>query len=214
MSEKITVADDIKVRRAGVRPRSKSEVGCLFIKKDQTFVFTKIIPYICNVITPAYYIPNQIDLRGRLPEDLPNKLTISDILLELEDTGHFNIRWVDLSWISEPSWRAEGKQYFQWVQKGEVVVNKAVFDEPLLSNQFTMSTVRIKETRYKVFRYPIRLNIEYRGGQHQPFRQVYELSKETYNRLLEYIKSDVIQSQFLSTNFQIDFMMSECEVIS
>ena len=85
------------------------------------------------MIAPAHFIPNQIDLKGRLPEDLPNKLTISDILLESEDTGHFNIRWVDLSWISEPSWRAEGKQYFQWIEKGEVVLGKAQFDEPLLS---------------------------------------------------------------------------------
>lgn len=34
MSEKITVADDIKVRRAEVRLRSNSRAGRLFYKKD------------------------------------------------------------------------------------------------------------------------------------------------------------------------------------
>jgi hypothetical protein len=43
MSEKITVADGIKVRRAGVRPRSKSRAGYFFIniKKELYYEINK-----------------------------------------------------------------------------------------------------------------------------------------------------------------------------
>jgi|688.fasta_scaffold633067_2 hypothetical protein len=164
------------------------------------------------MIIPAYYTPNELDLKGRLPEDLPNRTTIDDILLELEDTNLFNIRWID---PSQFDWKPNNKNYSQWIESGKAVVHKAKFDKPLqFTGEFTESTIRIEETRYDIFRYPQRLNIEYKGEQSKPnFNYIYELCKSVYERLSNYIGIDVIQNQFLYTNFQIDFMISECKII-
>jgi hypothetical protein len=162
------------------------------------------------VITPAYYTPKELDLKGRLPEDLPNRTTIDDILLELEDTNLFGIRWVD---TSQFGWRSNDKSHIEWIESGQAVVHKAKFDNPLqFTSEFTESTIRVEETRYDIFRYPQRLNIEYKGEQSN-IKDIYELSKSVYERLSNYIGIDVIQNQFLYTNFQIDFMISECKVI-
>ena len=162
------------------------------------------------MITPAYYTPKELDLKGRLPEDLPNRTTIDDILLELEDTNLFGIRWVD---TSQFGWRANDKSHIEWIESGQAVVHKAKFDSPLkFTGEFTQSSIRVEETRYDIFRYPQRLNIEYKGDQ-STLKDIYELSKSVYERLSDYIGIDVIQNQFLYTNFQIDFMMSECKVI-
>ena len=162
------------------------------------------------MITPAYYTPKELDLKGRLPEDLPNRTTIDDILLELEDTNLFGIRWVD---TSQFGWRSNDKSHIEWIESGQAVVHKAKFDNPLqFTSEFTESTIRVEETRYDIFRYPQRLNIEYKGEQSN-IKDIYELSKSVYERLSNYIGIDVIQNQFLYTNFQIDFMISECKVI-
>jgi hypothetical protein len=162
------------------------------------------------VITPAYYTPKELDLKGRLPEDLPNRTTIDDILLELEDTNLFGIRWVD---TSQFGWRSNDKSHIEWIESGQAVVHKAKFDSPLQwTEEFTQSSIRVEETRYDIFRYPQRLNIEYKGDG-SPLKDIYELSKSVYERLSNYIGIDVIQNQFLYTNFQIDFMISECKVI-
>jgi hypothetical protein len=164
------------------------------------------------MIIPAYYTPNELDLKGRLPEDLPNRSIIDDILLELEDTNLFNIRWID---PSQFDWKPNNKNYSQWIESGKAVVHKAKFDKPLqFTGEFTESTIRIEETRYDIFRYPQRLNIEYKGEQSKPnFNYIYELCKSVYERLSNYIGIDVIQNQFRYTNFQIDFMISECKEI-
>ena len=163
------------------------------------------------MIIPAYYTPQELDLNGRLPEDLPNRTTIDDILLELEDTNLFNIRWID---TSQFDWRANSKRHGEWIESGQAVVHKAKFDSPLqFTGEFTQSSIRVEETRYDIFRYPQRLNIEYKGVLDPSPKDIYELSKSVYERLSNYIGIDVIQNQFLYTNFQIDFMISECKVI-
>jgi hypothetical protein len=162
------------------------------------------------VIIPAYYNPKELDLKGRLPENLPNRSVIDDILLELEDTNLFNIRWID---PSQFDWKPNNKNYTQWIESGKAVVHKAKFDKPLqFTGEFTESTMKVEETRYDIFRYPQRLNIEYKGEQSN-IKDIYELSKSVYERLSNYIGIDVIQNQFLYTNFQIDFMISECKII-
>ena len=163
------------------------------------------------MIIPAYYTPQELDLKGRLPEDLPNRTTIDDILLELEDTNLFGIRWID---TSQFGWRANDKSHIEWVESGQAVVHKAKFDSPLqFTGEFTESTIRIEATRYDIFRYPQRLNIEYKGDGSNTLKDIYELSKSVYERLSDYIGIDLIQNQFLYTNFQIDFMISECKII-
>ena len=162
------------------------------------------------MIIPAYYNPKELDLKGRLPENLPNRSVIDDILLELEDTNLFNIRWID---PSQFDWKPNNKNYTQWIESGKAVVHKAKFDKPLqFTGEFTESTMKVEETRYDIFRYPQRLNIEYKGEQSN-IKDIYELSKSVYERLSNYIGIDVIQNQFLYTNFQIDFMISECKII-
>jgi hypothetical protein len=163
------------------------------------------------MIIPAYYTPKELDLKGRLPEDLPNRTTIDDILLELEDTNLFNIRWID---TSQFDWRANSKRPGEWIESGQAVVHKAKFDSPLqFTGEFTESSIRVEETRYDIFRYPQRLNIEYKGDGSNTLKDIYELSKSVYERLSDYIGIDLIQNQFLYTNFQIDFMISECKII-
>ena len=162
------------------------------------------------MIIPAYYNPKELDLKGRLPENLPNRSVIDDILLELEDTDLFNIRWID---PSQFDWKPNNKNYSQWIESGKAVVHKAKFDNPLqFTGEFIESTIRVEEIRYDIFRYPQRLNIEYKGEQSN-IEDIYELSKSVYERLSNYIGIDVIQNQFLYTNFQIDFMISECKII-
>ena len=168
-----------------------------------------------NIMIPAYYTPQELNLKGRLPEDLPNEQTCDDILLELLDTNLFNIRWVD---TSQFDWRANNKSHIQWIEHGKAVVHRAKFDKPLqftqqFTGEFTESNMTVEEIRYDIFRYPIRLNVEYKGDGSNTLKDIYELSKSVYERLKNYISQDIIQEQFLYTNFQIDFMISEIKII-
>ena len=64
---------------------------------------------------------NELNLHGRHPKELPDKETIDDILLELEDTNKFDITWIDLkSFDSYMNWKANGKVFNEWKEKGEV----------------------------------------------------------------------------------------------
>ncbi len=160
-----------------------------------------------------------LDLKGRKPEDLPDKETCNDILLDLKDTGLFNIRWID---PRGGGFRANGKPSENWTERGQVVMYEV--DNSTLpktfSESFTESTVKIKEKRYDISRYPIRLNIEYKTDgdfrsdqRDKRFKEIHQLSSDVYQRLKDYIGSDVIQDQFLYTNFQIDFLISECKIV-
>ncbi len=160
-----------------------------------------------------------LDLKGRKPEDLPDKETCDDILLDLKDTGFFNIRWID---PRGGGFRPNGKPSENWTERGQVVMYEV--DNSTLpktfSESFSESTVKIKEKRYDIFRYPIRLNIEYKtDGDHRSdqrdkrFKEIHQLSSDVYQRLKDYIGEDIIQDQFLYTNFQIDFLISECKLV-
>jgi hypothetical protein len=51
---------------------------------------------------------NNLNLHGRHPNDLPDKETLEDILLELKDTHKFDIKWVNLD---NMGWRADNKVF-------------------------------------------------------------------------------------------------------
>lgn len=157
-----------------------------------------------------------INLHGRLPEDLPDKETIDDILLELKDTNKYEINWIDLNSMgSYTNWRADNKVFDNWVQRGQVSIMKC---EPNISNftedwwstdSMPMSTMTYKETRYDIFRYPIRLEVKFNCG---ITKELIEIVKETYLRIKDYLGPDVIQDQCGVTNFIIDLMISEYKV--
>ena len=167
------------------------------------------------MIIPSYYTPGELNLKGRLPEDLPNRETCDDILLELLDTNLFTVRFID---TSQFDWKANNKSHIEWIEQGKAVVHRAKFNSPLqftqqFTGEFSQSNMTVEETRYHIFRYPIRLNVEYKGEQSNTFKDIYELSKSVYERLTNYIGIDIIQNQFLYTNFQIDFILSEIKII-
>lgn len=181
---------------------------------------------------------NNINLHGRLPEDLPDKMTIDDILLELEDTNKFDIKWTQLNdqitnigtsqhtrTIKTAIWRGNNKSFDQWTEHGQVSVFKCDYD-PTFNFEWivipTTSNMRAKEYRYDIFRYPIRLKVKLieeapdkDGRAWSKF--MIEKSKivaeveETYLRLKDYLGPDVIQDQlsYVNFTFTIDFMLSE-----
>ena len=164
-----------------------------------------------------------INLHGRLPEDLPDKMTINDILLELEDTKKFDINWISLNPTWQNIWRANNKSFEQWCEKGEVRVMKCdftpTFNKDWSNSQLDtipMPTMTYKEIRYSIFRYPIRLEVKFKDGilsLGKGAKEIYEASNETYLRLKDYLGPDVIQDQTDIMNFTIDFVISECKVI-
>ena len=178
---------------------------------------------------------NEINLHGRLPEDLPDKETIDDILLELKDTKKFEINWINLkSMGSYINWQAQNKVFDNWVERGQVSIMKCEpnilnFDPSEDWSNIPMSTMTYKETRYDIFRYPIRLEVRLKeevpvkdGRAWSKFMiensKIVDEVKETYLRLKDYLGPDVIQDRSAQkgvsyVRFTIDFMISECKVI-
>jgi hypothetical protein len=154
---------------------------------------------------------NNLNLHNRHPNELPDKETIEDILLELKDTHKFEIKWVNLD---NMSWRADNKVFDNWLERGEVVTCEM---EPI-NYSFdldTMSYATVKETRYDILRHPIRLDIKFEAGilsLNEKAVEIIETSKDVYLRLKDYLGPDVIQDQFSITDFVIDFMLTSCKV--
>lgn len=170
---------------------------------------------------------SELNLHGRLPEDLPNKMTINDILLELKDTDKFDIKWIQLNdqitnigtsyaprTIKTAIWRNNNKSFDQFVEHGQVSVFRCDY-VPTFDLEWSVkpikSNMRVKEYRYDIYRYPIRLSVEFKAGNLSPNinKDDKETSNEVYLRLKDYLGPDVIQDQFHITNFTIDFLISE-----
>ncbi len=160
-----------------------------------------------------------LDLKGRRPDELADKETCEEILLELKDTGFFDIRWINLN---GGGFRANNKAFENWVERGQVAMYE--LDETTLpkvcTDSFAEYSIKIKEKRYDIFRHPIRLNVEYKANgdyrsnqRSERFKEINQISDDVYQRLKDYIGPDIIQDQFLYTNFQIDFMLSSIKVI-
>jgi hypothetical protein len=148
-----------------------------------------------------------INLKGKRPDSLTNKETIIDILQELEDTGKWKIEFVSLD---------NGKHFTSLVESGQVSFFEADWNSNVLSKVESFVSdvaLSIRETRWDIKRYPIRLKVTYCGGESIDFRKVSGDSLEVYQRLKDYIQSDIIQDQFLYTNFQIDFIDSDVRLI-
>jgi hypothetical protein len=177
---------------------------------------------------------NELNLHGRHPKDLPDKETIDDILLELEDTNKFDITWIDLkSFDSYMNWKANGKVFNEWKEKGEVRTCEIDHSSMRFNlDPETPSYLSFKETRYDIVRYPIRLEVKfipkYIGVNPSTFSdasflpscfddegyiEALRMYNDTYLRLKDYLDPDVIQDQYQSKGFIIDLMISECEVI-
>ena len=154
---------------------------------------------------------NNLNIHGRHPKDLPDKMTIDDILLELHDTNKFDINWINLD---NMSWRANNKVFDNWLEKGEVVTCEM---EPI-NYSFdldTMSYATVKQTRYDILRHPIRLEVRSESGILSLNHSGVELirtSTDVYLRLKDYLGPDVIQSQSQTPNFVIDFMLTSCRI--
>ena len=160
---------------------------------------------------------NNLNLHNRHPSDLPDKETIEDILLELKDTRNFDISWIELSSNSmRMDWRANNKSFNQFVERGEVKICEMDIETSNFSlDPFEPSVIRVKETRYDIFRHPIRLDIRFKPNSLSLSRKadfIIETSKDVYLRLKDYLGPDVIQDQFSVSDFMIDFMLTSCKV--
>lgn len=166
---------------------------------------------------------NELNLHGRLPNNLPDKMTINDILLELEDTNKFDINLINLqsTKVDGGKWYANNKVFNEWVEQGEVKICEAVYPTvkyDIFDDSFTTpSFLTIKETLYHVVRYPMRLSVNFKNYSliniNKDNKELIEMSNETYLRLKDYLGPDLIQDQFGLVNFTIDFMISRCKVI-
>lgn len=164
-----------------------------------------------------------LDLKGQKLDQLSDRETCDEILLELKDTGHFDIHWINLNTMGNYlDWRADNKVFNNWVERGQVVIYE--LDNSNLpkdwSEPFVESTIGFKEKRYDISRYPIRISVEHKHNRDyrshntgEKFREIYGLSNDVYHRLKDYIGVDIIQDQHFSTNFQIDFILSEIKPI-
>ena len=154
---------------------------------------------------------NNLNLHNRHPNELPDKETLEDILLELKDTHKFDIKWVNLD---NMGWRADNKVFDNWVERGEVVTCEM---EPI-NYSFdldTMSYATVKHIRYDILRHPIRLEVRSEVGILSLNHSGVELirtSTDVYLRLKDYLGPDVIQSQSLTPSFVIDFMLTSCRI--
>jgi len=159
---------------------------------------------------------NNLNIHGRHPKDLPDKMTIDDILLELHDTNKFDIKWINLD---NMSWRANNKVFHNWLEKGEVVTCE--MDKPFnqidySSEDIPMSYATVKQTRYDIIRHPIRVSVKFKAGilsLNKGAKEICDTSNDVYLRLKDYIGPDVIQDQFDIMNFDIDFMISSLKII-
>jgi hypothetical protein len=156
---------------------------------------------------------NNLNLHNRHPNDLPDKETLEDILLELKDTNKFEINWVNLD---NMSWRADNKVFHNWLEKGEVVTCE--MDKPVrmdYSEDMPMPYATVKETRYDILRHPIRLEVRSEVGflsLNHSGAELITTSTDVYLRLKDYLGPDVIQSQSQTPNFVIDFMLTSCRI--
>ena len=162
---------------------------------------------------------NELNLHNRLPKDLPDKMTINDILLELEDTNKFDINLINLqsTKVDGGKWYANNKEFHEWVEQGEVRICEADYSSMRYNlDPNTPSVLTIKETLYHVVRYPMRLSVKLQDvilPLNKDAKEICEASNETYLRLKDYLGPDVIQDQFRIMDFTIDFMISRCKII-
>lgn len=167
---------------------------------------------------------NELNLNGRHPNDLPDKKTINEILLELRDTKKFDINLRNLQMrIDGRMWYADNKPFSEWVEQGEVRTSEIDYScgYPIYygSMRFNLdpdepSFLSIKETRYHIVRYPMRLSVKFKDGQHyMKNKKIFETSNEVYLRLKDYLGQDVIQDHFSVMDFTIDLMISRCKII-
>ena len=156
---------------------------------------------------------NNLNIHGRHPKDLPDKMTIDDILLELHDTNKFDISWISLN--NKWDWRANNKPFDNWIEKGQVVTCEMdkPFNQISYSEDIPMSYTTVKETRYDIIRHPIRVLVDFNPDYSTLSKELIDTSKETLLRLKDYIGPDVIQDQYQVTGFNIDFMISSCKII-
>lgn len=148
---------------------------------------------------------NELNLHNRLPNDLPDKQTIKDILLELEDTNKFDIKLINLqsTKVDGVKWHANNKPFHEWVEQGKVKIHEAV-----------------KETNYHIIRYPMRLDIKLKWEMTSELYSIkrpidlintIETYKDVYLRLKDYLGPDIIQDQLddgIVNGFIIDFIIS------
>ena len=156
---------------------------------------------------------NNLNIHGRHPKDLPDKMTIDDILLELHDTNKFDISWISLN--NKWDWRANNKPFDNWIEKGQVVTCEMYkpFNQISYSEDIPMSYATVKQTRYDIIRHPIRVLVDFNPDYSTLSKELIDTSKETLLRLKDYIGPDVIQDQCQVTGFNIDFMISSCKII-
>ena len=167
---------------------------------------------------------NELNLNGRHPNDLPDKKTINEILLELRDTKKFDINLRNLQMrIDGRMWYADNKPFSEWVEQGEVRTSEIDYS----SMRFNLdpdepSFLSIKETRYHIVRYPMRLTVKLKDDVlalnnylfiPRAMKEICETSNEVYLRLKDYLGQDVIGDQFNIMNFTIDLMISRCKII-
>ena len=174
---------------------------------------------------------NNLNIHGRHPKDLPDKMTIDDILLELHDTKKFDINWINLNFqaqflpriddrdyllsIEETGWRANNKTFDNWVEKGQVITCEMdPFPTFNISEDWSdRISIRVKETRYDILRHPIRISVQFNKDYSTLSKELIDASKEVLLRLKDYIGPDVIQDQYQATGFDIEFMISSCKVM-
>lgn len=165
---------------------------------------------------------NKITLHNRHPNELPDKETIDDILLELKDTDNFVIEWVSL--VSDPYhsfsikrgvWSAHNRTFHEWVEEGVVAVNEIVNQRVEQEDIFKTISVSFKETRYNILRQPVRLHIKSKLplGYSDDIEKI-EMCKDVYLRIKDYLGPDVIQDQYNVNHFIMDFMISSVKMVN
>lgn len=155
-----------------------------------------------------------LNLHNRHPKDLPDKLTINDILLELKDTNKFDISWINL--YNKSDWRANNQTFDEWIVRGQVVTGEMDKSSALSLISEPTSCFVFTETRYDIVRHPIRISVKFKAGilsLNKGAKEICDTSNEVYLRLKDYLGPDVIQDQFNIMDFDIDFMISGVKVI-